>query len=398
MSDQDMQFADPDWKPTNSQAGNNGAQGKQQPEPAPASAQFQPRPINDAWREQPAAVEAPAESYQRGYDGLPPNISYPGSMPGIQSPYQYQPQQTRYGRRRRGPWLWIILLILLFSLFGGGLGSLGSIGQKNVVNDHFYNVTGTPTIVLHETVAGDIHVQQGGSASSLDIQTNRQSGWFDDPNNIQVNIQQSGNTFTVGTNSGGGGFLSNRNVDFTITVPQNANLDLQTDSGDISVNNVNGLATLSTNSGDISATADNFSANSSLQTTSGDVRASGDVLGDGTAITTTSGDIHLDNDTLQGSEKFNATSGDIDFNGTVDPKGIYQFEDVSGDITINLQQGQSYSVNAQTASGSINTDDSSPVQAQDNPTGPGQSATGTVGTAPFAQFNLSTQSGDITIH
>ena len=241
-------------------------------------------------------------------------------------------------------------------------------------------------------------MQQGGSGSSLDIQTNKQSGLFDDPNNIQVNIQQSGNTITVNADAGGGGFLSDRSVDFTITVPQNANLDLQTNSGDISVNNVNGLATLTTNSGDISATGDNFTANSSLQTTSGDVQTSGDTLGDSTAITTASGDIHLDNDTLQGSETFNATSGNIDFNGTVDPKGTYQFKVVSGDITINLQPGQSYSITAQTTSGSIHTDGYLPIQAQDNPTGAGQSATGTVGTAPFAQFNLSTESGDINIH
>lgn len=398
MSDQNMQFADPDWKLTSPLAGNKGVQGKQESESLPASAQYQPRPINDAWREQVPTVEAPAESYQRGYDGLPPNTGYPGSMPGLQPPYQYQPQQRRAGRRRRGPWLWIILVILLFSLFGGGLGSLGSIGQKNVINDQTYNVTATPTIVLHETVAGNIHVQQGGSGSSLEIQANKQSGWFDDPNNIQVNIQQSGNTITVKTDTGSGGFLSDRSVDFTITVPQNANLDLQTDSGDISVNNVNGLATLSTKSGNISATGDNFTANSSLQTTSGDVRTSGDTLGDSTAITTTSGDIHLDNDTLQGSEKLSATSGNIDFNGTVDPKGTYQFKVVSGDININLQPDQSYSVKAQTTSGSINTDASSPIQAQDNSTGAGQSATGTVGTPPFAQFTLSTVSGDITIH
>ncbi len=394
MSDQEMQFADPDWKPTTPLAGNNGAQGKQQPA---SSVPYQPRPINDAWREQAPAVETATESYQRGYDGLPPNTGYPGSMPGLQPPYQNQPQQTRYRRRGRGPWLWIILIILLFSLFGGGLGSLGNIGQKNVIKDNLYNVSGTPTIVLRET-DGNVHVQQGGNGSSLDIQTNKQSGWFDDPNNIQVSIQQSDNTITVNADTGGGGFLSDRSVDFTITVPQNVNLDLQTNSGDINVNNVNGLATLSTSSGNISATGDNFAARSNLQSTSGDVSTSGDTLGDSTAITTVSGDIHLDNDTLQGSEKFNATSGNIDFNGSVDPKGTYQFKVVSGDINIDLQQVQSYSVNAQTTSGSIHTGDSSPIQAQDNPTGSGSTASGTVGTPPFAQFNLSTTSGDITIN
>jgi DUF4097 and DUF4098 domain-containing protein YvlB len=400
MSDQDMQFADPDWKPTSPLARNTSARGKQRPA-TPASsgspASFQPRPVNDQRRDQSQApaIETTAEPYERGYGGLPPSTGTTGSMPARQQPYQpYQGLQMRYSRRRRSPWLWIILIILLFSLLGGGFGSIGSIGQKNVVQDHYYSVTGTPTIVVRES-SGNIQVQQG---NKLDIQTNKQSGWFDDPNNINVNIQQNGSTITVNASTGSGGFLSDRSVDFTITVPQNVNLDLQTGSGDINVNNVNGQATLVTDSGNISAFGDTFSANAKLQTSSGDVQVSQDTFADGTGITTSSGDITLDRDALQGSESFSTGSGDIQFTGSVDPAGTYKFSSNSGDIDMALQPGDSFSVYAQTGSGSINADDFPTILVQSVNQGASESASGTVGTSPFAQLTLTTQSGDININ
>lgn len=395
MSDQDMEFADPDWKPTTPLAGNNGARGKQEPATSGSAEPFRPRPINEDWRKQAQApgVDTAAEPRQRGYDGLPPYGGYPGSMPGQQPPYQYQ--QSGYRRRRRGPWLWIILVILLFSLLGGGFGSLGSVGQKSLIENQTFNVNGTPTIVLHES-NGNVRVQQGSPGSSVNIQANKQTGFFDDPNNIQVNIRPQGNTINVDVNTGSG-FLSQRSVDFTITVPQAVNLDLQTNSGDINVDNITGQATLSTNSGDISASNDTFSSGSSLQTTSGDIKTAQDGFGGNSTVSTTSGDISLDQDTLQGSEKFNTTSGNIDFHGSVDPAGSYQFNAASGDINIGLQPSTSFSVNAQTTSGSIQSNDFPAIQVQDNNQGPGSTASGSVGTSPFAQFTLVTTSGDITI-
>ncbi len=395
MSEQDMQFADPDWQPTGTFSSNNGTKGKQEAAISgtpPSPSLNQPRPVNDAWREQAPSIETPGESYQKGYNGLPP---YAGSIPIQEQPYHYQNQQTRYRRRRHRPWLWVIVIILLFSLLGGGFSSLASVGQKNLIeNQTFSNFTGMPTIVLHET-SGNIQVQQGASSSSLTIQTDKHAGLFDDPGSIQVNYHQTASVINVDVNTGNG-FLSDRSVDFTITVPQNVNLDLQTASGDISINNITGQATLTTASGDISALDDTFSANSSLHTSSGDVKTARDTFGDGTSISATSGDISMDQDTLQGSEKFNDTSGNIDFNGTIDANGRYQFDVISGDITIALQQTDNFSVSATSISGSINADDFPAIQVQDSNPG-SNSASGSVGSTPSAQFILSTKSGDITI-
>ncbi|HLL79185.1 MAG TPA: DUF4097 family beta strand repeat-containing protein [Ktedonobacteraceae bacterium] len=404
MSDQEMQFADPDWQPTGQITGKNDVQSKQE-SAAPRSPQpsYQPRPINDEWREQaqqsqqaqPSSAEMPPGSSQSGYDGLPPYAGYAGSMPSREQPYANQNPQFYYQRRRRRPWLWLIALILLCSLLGGGFSSLGNLGEKNLVENRTFNFNGTPTIVLHET-SGNIQVQQGDANSSLTIHTDKHAGFFDDPSNIRVNYQQSGSIINVNVNPGSG-FLSDRSVDFTITVPQNVILELQTDSGDISIDNISGQATLSTESGNISASNDTFSANTSLHTTSGDVRAVQDTFGDGTVISATSGDITLDHDTLQGSEKFNDTSGSIDFNGAIDPNGNYQFNVISGDITIALQQTDNFSVSAKTTSGSIHAEDFPSIQVQ-NTTQGANSASGSVGSSPYAQFTLSTVSGDISIN
>jgi hypothetical protein len=386
MSDQDMQFADPDWQPTSSLAGRE----KQGPAPYP------PRPINDAWRDrsQVPFVEAPDEAQQQG--NLPPYAGYAGSIPAQEQPYQYQFQQKpSYRRRRRGPWLWIILMILLFSLFGGGFSSLGSLGQKDDIQNQAFTVSGIPTIVINDP-NGDIHVQQG-TTNTVNIQTDRRAGFFDNPKNIQVNITPSGNTINVTVNTGSG-FLSDRSVEFTVTVPQNVDLQLQADSGDISVDNVQGLANLSTTSGDIEASNDVFSAASSLQSNSGDVNTRQDTFSDSTAINTTSGDINLDHDALQGNEQFNTTSGDISFVGTVADGGTYQFNASSGDIDIALEQPSSFTVNAHTASGDIDADDFPSIQVQDNNSGSGSTATGSVGSPPYAQINLTTTSGDINLH
>ncbi len=337
----------------------------------------------------------PPGSSQSGYDGLPPYAGYAGSMPSREQPYANQNPQFYYQRRRRRPWLWLIALILLCSLLGGGFSSLGNLGEKNLVENRTFNFNGTPTIVLHET-SGNIQVQQGDANSSLTIHTDKHAGFFDDPSNIRVNYQQSGSIINVNVNPGSG-FLSDRSVDFTITVPQNVILELQTDSGDISIDNISGQATLSTESGNISASNDTFSANTSLHTTSGDVRAVQDTFGDGTVISATSGDITLDHDTLQGSEKFNDTSGSIDFNGAIDPNGNYQFNVISGDITIALQQTDNFSVSAKTTSGSIHAEDFPSIQVQ-NTTQGANSASGSVGSSPYAQFTLSTVSGDISIN
>jgi DUF4097 and DUF4098 domain-containing protein YvlB len=388
MSNQEMQFADPDWEPTQSGQKSAGT---------PQSPAYTPQPINDDKRErfQQPAVESPPEQEEvyAGYSG------YAGAVPEQprQAPYQYQRMPSPRRRRHRA-WLWIIIAILFFSLMSGGASTLGGIAQKSVTQENSFNnlPAGTSTIVINES-AGNIHVQRGGS---LNIEDVKNSSFFDNPNSISVKFEQTGNIINVIVDTGASLF-SSKSVDFNITIPQDANLQLTTTSGDISVNDTSGAMRLSTVSGNISTSNDTFAPNALLSATSGDIHSRGDTFSGEAGFTTVSGDISMEQDTLNGPSKANTTSGNIDFNGTFGTStaspATYQFNTVSGDVRIGLSANANVNVQAGTNSGSINADGFSTINVQDNNQGPGSHASGTVGTPPYAQLTIDTTSGDITL-
>jgi len=383
MSNQEMQFADPDWEPT---------QSGQKPAGAQQSSVYTPQPVNEDRRErfQQPAVETPSAQEE----------IYAGAIPEQprQAPYQYQQMPYRRPRRRRRAWLWIVIAILFFSLMSGGASALGSIGQRSVTQNISTSnlAAGTPTIVINET-DGNIQVHRG---SSLAIEEVKNSGFFDDPNNINVKVNQSGSTITVNVDTGTSPF-SSRSVDFNITVPLQANLQLTTTSGDISVNDNEGAMTLSTVSGNISAINDTFTGNASLSSTSGDIHSAGDTFGSNVSVTTVSGDVEMNQDNLEQSAKVNTTSGNIDYNGIFASSNAfspsYQFHSDGGDIRIGLPSAENLSVQADTTSGSINADDAPSITVRDTKQGPGSQASGIVGTSSGPLINISTNSGDITL-
>src|SRR5581483_4621131 len=379
------QFADPDWEPTRPPQKQAGTQ---------QSTPYTPQPVNDDMRErfQQPTLETPSEQNE-AYGGLPP---YVGTMPEQPRQASYPYRRMPYRRRRRGAWFWIIIAILFFSLLGGGSSALGSIGQRSVTQDHAFPVGGTPTIVINES-DGNIHVQRGNSFTIEDV---KKSSFFADPNNISVKFNQTGSTITVNVDTGSS-FLSSNSVDFNITVPGDANLQLQTTSGDISVSNTNGAMTLATVSGNISTANDTFAPNAVLSTTSGNIDSTGDTFNGEAGFTAVSGDISLDHDTLSGPAKANTTSGNIDFNGTIATSSpspaTYQFNTVSGDIHVGLPSSTSFSVQASTGSGSINADDFPAIKVVDANHGSGSQASGTVGYSPCASLTIRTTNCDITI-
>jgi putative adhesin len=336
MSNQEMQFADPDWKPSQQLGMKTDTQ-----EQAP----YNPQPINADLREQPQEKIAPPQ--QDVYAGLPP---YAGTAPRQSVGGQYG--QRQYRRRARSPWFWIILAFIIISLMGGGFGStfnrsfgppdFGRMGQyhprESIVEPHNFTVTGTPTVVIN----GDIHFMKvhtsanGNSVSVQDTKSARFFGNSGDPNDIQVTSSQNGNTITTNVQDNGQG-----SVDFDVTVPQGADLQLTTNSGDISIDGV----------------------------------------------------------TLSGNSIITTDSGDISFNGTIATSGTAQFTTSSGTIDLTVPGTSAFYVNASTISGSIHTKDFPSVKVQTN--NQGRQATGNVGTVSQGQgatVTLHTVSGDINLH
>jgi hypothetical protein len=342
MSNQEMQFADPDWKPSQ----------QLDPKTSPGEREASnPQPINTDYREQNQWRAAPpAPTQQEGYAGLRP---YAGPPPQQMQGGNFRPQ---YRRRGRGPWFWIILAIIIVSLMSGGFGSFNSFNHNRFDNNppiertYDYNVDGTQTIVINDT-NGNVTVTEGQSNTHVTIQTVNEKNPFGNPNDIQPKIIQDANNITANIQG---------SVDLQVTVPKGSNLKLLTNSGNINVTGIDGQMTLTTNDGNINAS----------------------------------------NDVINGSSSLTTTSGDINFNGTIGTNGTYQFQSTSGNVDLTVPSTPPFSVNATTTSGTISSDYTS-VSVQTNPPGPGAKATGDVGgssSQPGVKLMINTISGDINLH
>jgi len=334
MSNQEMQFADPDWKPSQKLDAKTGTQEQET---------FIPEPINADSRER-WNTPPPPPPRQEMYTGLPP---YAGATP--QQPVRGQYRQGPYRRGGRGIWFWVILAFIIISLMGGGFGSAfrfgdggraggppfnGSQSSSIIEGPRVFSVSGTPTVVINGD-GGAITVQTSAKSNSVSVQDTKNGGFFGnsgDPNNIQVTSSQDGNKITTNVQDNGQG-----SVDFTVTVPQDASLQLNTNSG---------------------------------------------------------GDITIDGVTLSGNSTITTDSGIISFNGAIGTSGTGgtdQFTTSSGVIDLNVSADSAFHLNASTNSGSINTSDFPSVTVNQA----GTQATGNVGTASKGQGATVTLKADI---
>ncbi len=306
MSNQEMQFADPDWKPSQQLDPKNNPQEQEV---------YNPQPVNTDYRDQNKWRTAPPlPPQQEGYTGLRP---YEGPVPGQMQGGNFR--QRPYRRRGRGPWLWIILAFIIISLMSGGWRSFNgpsfehnSFPQKQVmVQPIDKTVNGQATIVINDP-NGNVTVIQGKSNNDVIIQPINGNSFPGNPNDIQQSISQNGNTITASVPD---------SVDLQVTVPNGANLNLNTGSGTINFDGTfgttgtyqfqttNGDITLivpsspafqlnaSTNSGSIYSEFPNVNVkdnnSGSGQNVNGVIGGSSQSQGAKVVIISDSGDIHL---------------------------------------------------------------------------------------------------------
>ncbi len=395
MNDQEMQFADPDWKPTRPLNTNKAAQEQETDTPQPINSGSQEQ---QQWQAPP-----PIRDYQDGYAGpgqqMPPEQKL--EYPNTDSSYQYVPPNNASGipyrqqarRRGRSPWLWIIIAIIILGFMSGGFGKAfqGFGPQKSVTETQTFTVSNLPTIIIDD-LNGNVHVQSSGSSGSVNVQAIKQTDSLGNPNNENVKYAPSpdGNTITISFDGQGG------SVDFNVTVPDSSNLQLQTSSGDVSVEGINGQISMSTDSGNITAANDSFSNSASLTTGSGDITATNDTFSGSSKLGTGSGDITARQDHLAGPATLQTDSGGITFEGDITGSGNYQFTSGSGDINTTFSGNTALVVNASTDNGTI-TSNIPTVSAQNNDSG--GTASGYVGSSSSsAQLTLKTNDGDIHVN
>ncbi len=298
----------------------------------------------------------------------PPYAPYarPGYYPGPGPQPVYGPV---YGPppRRRSPWPWILLIVFLVLAVSGlatlffaavGYNIIGYTTSSPETRNFTVSTTPTTTVVITNDI-GSIHVKAGGTGSEVVIQATKYTGLGSDVNDVQVRYNQDSVTNTITVNVDrltSFNFFTSPKVDFVVTVPSNAALQLHADTGSIDVSGVSGQMLLTSNTGSVEAR-------------------------DGLLI---------------GSSKLSSNTGSITFNGSIDKSGSYQFTTNTGSVNVTLPVNSAFHVDANTNTGSITSD--FPGVIVEHPNFTGAVAHSDVGSSPQATVIMSTNTGSINLH
>ena len=354
MSEQEMQFADPDWQP--GQAGT-------------PTNQVLPRFVNGQRSSSILPAMQPIDAGEREYRGYA-GIEYAEIGEKVVEQRGYLRPQPRHNRM--SPWLWVGIVVFALIFIAGlaqgyqssngfnvGLYREQRVPSMNMPggfpshNGQQFKVGSFPTINVVNLV-GSITVVAGGPPGVVTVLPSRSHGFGDNGqfqnSAIQASQSANGGTVTVNVND-----ANAAPEDVLITVPLDANLTLHTNGGDISVGEVTGQMTLSSGSGSI----------------------------------------ELDGVTLQQHSSIQTNSGDINFSGALDSQGSYQLTSNSGAITVGLDGGTSYHLYAKTQSGIFTA--SGAVTAASSGNKGSYDIQTDVGYNPQASLTLQTQTGDITL-
>lgn len=371
MSNEEMQFADPEWQPPT------------QHNKAPEQEPYNPQPVNSTRDEQTGWQKPPQEEADGESD------YYAGYRAQQQQSDMASPGQ-RQRRRPSSRLFWIILALIVLMVLGGRPlffegGSLfegfvaenlifgllilaiiiaaitmirrrGRITFRNtrMVETRNFTVSRHPTIIVKDDV-GTIRVRSGGESNEVRIQATKQStGWMGTNNDLQVRYDQRAEDNTISVNSVHRWSVFGKNsVDYDITVPLIADLKLRVDAGKIYVSDLIGQMSLVSDAGSIQA-------------------------------------VHV---SLQGQSLLKTDVGSVNFSGSIDPQGAYKFETDAGSINVTLPEDASFHVDARTDVGSIKSD--FPLSGQ--PTVSRTRLSGNVGIPPYATLTLRTDLGSINL-
>jgi len=317
--------------------------------------------------QQPGLVTArPAEQDARPYTPVseqPP--VWTRYAPGTPPPWAWQPGvYTPYPPRRSSRWPWVALtLVLLFLLISGGLvallGIFGFTGYATRSTEaRTFTMATYPTLVLNNDT-GSIHVRAAPSGNVITVQATKHGNPWSNLNDIQVSYAQNTTTNTVTVNVdrvNTTSFFTALSVDFDVTMPSAAALQLKTNTGSIDVSGVSGQMTLLSNTG-------------SLQVSGGMVK---------------------------GNTALIANTGSVTFNGAIAESGTYTFTTNTGSVNVTLPAESVFHVDATTATGSINTNFPGVVVQPRQVTG--ADAHGNVGGSPQATITLGTSTGSINLY
>ena len=229
--------------------------------------------------------------------------------------------------------------------------SVTTVALADSTFDKTLNVSGQADLYV-STGSGTIHVTPG-SGGQIHIVGHVHAGWssFGDVNSriqrIVDNppIVQNGNTVRVGEVTDHSLF-NNVSIDYDVTVPADAALNLRSGSGDVEVSNVGRFVSAGSGSGNVRVRGTHGPLD--LESGSGDLQVDDAAAGDVKAKTG-SGNIRING--FSGGLTARTGSGDIEAFGRLQGGGMIAAG--SGDVRLRLTPDSHFTVEAATGSGDI---------------------------------------------
>jgi len=293
----------------------------------------------------------------------------------------------------------VAFLFLRNAPIHGGIGGIGKSSYSKQIAQQTLTITDTITQIQVHNRVGNISITvdpsatQGTLTGTMKVQAGSSSEANAEFGRIKVNATTSSDQSTLVVNAtvpdASSGLLasSSDTVDLNIVLPQSVNpsppfkLALSADiaaTGSISVQNFNGLLTLTNNTGDISVSGGLQSEGSCLQTHVGNVAFAGNLV---TGQAADTGLIPCSTNKAQNTHPW------------------FSFKSGSGNVTVTLSAvTANLTLDANTNSGKIN-GSAFGLNVQQNSDGSASYYGPLVqGTSPTAVLSLTVSTGNITLH
>jgi DUF4097 and DUF4098 domain-containing protein YvlB len=176
-----------------------------------------------------------------------------------------------------------------------------------------------------------------------------QVAWTNGSGKSVVDTEQAGNRVEIATQEAGGNISADDvKTDFEITVPVESELNVRTDSGNVTVESVHGDMTFDTVGANLQLTdVDGYVVAKTIDGSLVCTRCSGKL-----EANSISGNMQMVDPTLE-SVRVQTSSGNILFDGSFLSRGIYIMKNFSGTIEVHFSSSDSFDVNATSLKGDV---------------------------------------------
>ena len=293
-------------------------------------------------------------------------------------------------------------LLLVALTLGAAIPAAAQHKNKHVGRDEDGNARIDTTITVSKGVSIDLSITSGTikvtswDKPTVQIRATSESG------DLRFEFSQSRVSLS-GENQDGG-----EDADLELIVPKGARVTATAIDGDI---DVRGVAELEANTISGSLGASDIDGRATLSSVNGDLNATG--LGGPVKVNDVSGDIELNDiggdvsvETVSGEMKLrgvkssyvrtSTVSGDVTFDGTLDPKGRYEFHSHSGSFTVTIPKGTGAQIQLRGYNGELRSSCQMMLLPGDGVGGHNRTQTFQIGNGG-AKMSFETFSGDVEI-